>query len=58
MNKEYTILKSGTPIVIVDSLELAIQMIRNLESGMDRLRSHSPYTIKEVHLPAVEELAK
>ena len=48
MNKEYTILESGSPIVIVDSLELAIQMIRNLEANMDRYQTHSPYTIKEM----------
>jgi len=47
MNKEYTILESGSPIVIVDSLQVAIQMVRNLEAKMDRYQSHSPYTIKE-----------
>ena len=48
MKKEYKILKSGSPIVIVDSLELAIQMIRNLEANMDRYQSHSSYTVEEV----------
>jgi hypothetical protein len=52
MNKEYTILKSGSPIVIVDSLELAIQMVRNLEANMDRYTNHFNYTIEE-HNPEV-----
>ena len=43
--KEYTILKKGTPVVHVDDLQVAIQMVRNLEAGMDRYESHSPYTI-------------
>ena len=46
--EEYTILENGKPIVIVDSLELAIQMIRNLEAKMDRYQSHSPYTLRPV----------
>ena len=32
MNKQYTILEDGKPLVIVDDLQVAIQMIRNLEA--------------------------
>jgi len=46
MDKEYTILESGKPLVIVDSLEAAIQMIQSLEAKMDRYQSHSPYTLR------------
>ena len=45
--KEYTILEKGKPIVIVDDLQVAIQMVRNLEAKMDRYLSHSPYTIEQ-----------
>ena len=47
MNKEYTILEKGKPIVIVDDLQVAIQMVRNLEAKMDRYTTHSSYTIEQ-----------
>ena len=39
--------KDGSPLVIVDDINVAIQMIRNLEAKMDRYMSHSPYTFEQ-----------
>jgi hypothetical protein len=49
--KQYIILKNGTrlssfaPTAVLDLVVLAI---RELESGMDRLTEHSPYTIGSI----------
>ena len=46
MKKQYLILKDGSPLVVVDDIDVAMQMIRNLEAKMDRYQSHSPYTLE------------
>ena len=47
MKKQYAILESGKPVVIVDDMQVAIQMVQRLEANMDRYQSHSRYTIQE-----------
>ena len=47
----YTILNNGTAVINCDDLQTAIRFVQSLESGLDRLKSHSPYTIvKESNL--------
>jgi hypothetical protein len=41
----YTILNNGTAVIDCDDLQTAIRFVQSLESGLDRLKSHSPYTI-------------
>jgi len=41
----YTILNNGTAVINCDDLQTAIRFVQSLESGLDRLKSHSPYTI-------------
>jgi len=42
----YIILKNGNPMTFAPRpLEAAIELVRMLEEGMDRLTQHSPYTI-------------
>lgn len=49
----YTILNNGTAVIDCDDLQTAIRFVQSLESGLDRLRSHSPYTIvKASDVPA------
>ena len=42
----YTILNNGIAVIRCDTLETAINMVRSLESSIDRSTSHSPYTIQ------------
>jgi len=49
--KQYIILKNGNRLssfAPTASLDLVVSAIRELESGMDRLIEHSPYTIGSV----------
>jgi len=47
----YTILNNGTAVINCDDLQTAIRFVQSLESGLDRLKQHSPYTIvKESNL--------
>ena len=41
----YTILKGKTPLIDCQDLQTAIRFLQSLESGLDRLTQHSPYTI-------------
>lgn len=41
----YTVLNNGTAVINCDDLQTAIRFVQSLESGLDRLNSHSPYTI-------------
>ena len=41
----YTILNNGTAVIDCDDLQTAIRFVQSLESGLDRLKQHSPYTI-------------
>ena len=53
----YTILKGKTPVIDCDDLQTAIRFVQSLESGIDRLNTHSPYTIvraEEVSRPGVK----
>ena len=43
--KNYEVLKNGKSIGLVGSLALVVEAIRDLESDMNRLTEHSPYTI-------------
>jgi len=49
----YTILNKQTAVINCDDLQTAIRFVQSLESGLDRLNSHSPYTIvKATDVPA------
>jgi len=49
----YTILNNNTAVINCDDLPTAIRFVQSLESGLDRLNSHSPYTIvKASDVPA------
>lgn len=53
----YTILQGKTPVIDCDDLQTAIRFVQSLESGLNRLTSHSPYTIvraADVARPAVK----
>ena len=41
----YTILNKQTAIINCDNLQTAIRYVQSLESGLDRVTQHSPYTI-------------
>lgn len=41
----YTILRGKTSVIDCDDLQSAIRFVQSLESGLNRLTSHSPYTI-------------
>ena len=41
----YTILNNGVAVIDCDNLQTAVRFVQSLESGLDRLKSHSPYTI-------------
>lgn len=41
----YTILKGKTAVIDCDTLQTAIRFVQSLESGLNRLEDHSPYTI-------------
>ena len=41
----FTILNNNTAVINCDDLQTAIRFVQSLESGLDRLKSHSPYTI-------------
>ena len=49
----YTILKNKTAVIDCDDLQTAIRFVQSLESGLDRVKQHSPYTIvKASDVPA------
>ena len=53
----YTILRGKTPVIDCDDLQSAIRFVQSLESGLNRLTSHSPYTIvkaEDVERPGVK----
>ena len=53
----YTILQGKTPVIDCDDLESAIRFVQSLEAGLNRLTSHSPYTIvraEDVPRPGVK----
>ena len=41
----YTVLNNNTAVINCDDLQTAVRFVQSLESGLDRLNSHSPYTI-------------
>lgn len=41
----YTVLKGKTAIIDCQDLQTAVRFVQSLESGMDRHKDHSPYTI-------------
>lgn len=41
----YTILNGKTAVIDCDDLQTAVRFVQSLESGMNRLKEHSPYTI-------------
>lgn len=41
----YTILNNGTAVINCDDLQTAIRFVQSLESGLDRMKQHSPFTI-------------
>jgi hypothetical protein len=43
--KTYQVLKSGKAMGIIGNLDYIINVIRNLESNLDRAITHSPFTI-------------
>lgn len=54
----YTILNNGTAVIDCDDLQTAIRFVQSLESGLDRLKQHSPYTIvKASDVPAAAGVA-
>jgi len=46
--KNYEVLKNGKSIGLEGTLRVVIELIRDLESDMNRLTEHSPYTIGQV----------
>ena len=53
----YTILRGKTPVIDCDDLQSAIRFVQSLESGINRLNNHSPYTIvraEDVSRPGVK----
>jgi hypothetical protein len=53
----YTILKGKTAVIDCDDLQTAIRFVQSLESGLNRLEDHSPYTIvraEDVARPGVK----
>lgn len=49
----YTVLRNGTAVIDCDDLQTAIRFVQSLESGLNRVESHSPYTIvKASDVPA------
>jgi hypothetical protein len=43
--KTYQVLKSGKAMGIIGDLDYIVNVIRNLESNLDRAITHSPFTI-------------
>ena len=41
----YKVLNNDTAVAVTETINEAIQIVRSLEAGLDRLREHSPYTI-------------
>jgi len=41
----YQVLNNGTVIINAEDLNTAIRFVQSLEAGLDRLKSHSPYSI-------------
>ena len=53
----FTILKGKTPVIDCDDMQTAIRFVQSLESGLNRLKEHSPYTIvraEDVERPGVK----
>ena len=52
----YTILNNGTAVINCDDLQTAIRFVQSLESGLNRMRDHSPFTIvRAEHAPATPD---
>ena len=43
--QNYEVLKNGESIGLEGTLQVVIELIRDLESDLNRLTEHSPYTI-------------
>jgi hypothetical protein len=43
--KTYQVLKSGKAMGIIGNLDYIVNVIRNLESNLDKAITHSPFTI-------------
>jgi hypothetical protein len=41
----YKVLNKDTAVAVTKTINEAIMIVRSLEAGLDRLTSHSPYTI-------------
>ena len=41
----YKVLNNDTAVAVTETINEAIAIVRTLEAGLDRLISHSPYTI-------------
>ena len=41
----FTILNNNTAVIDCDDLQTAVRFVQSLESGLDRVKQHSPYTI-------------
>jgi len=53
----FTILRGKTAIIDCQDLQAAIRFVQSLESGMNRHKDHSPYTIvkaEDVERPGVK----
>ena len=53
----FTILRGKTPVIDCDDMQTAIRFVRSLESGINRHKDHSPYTIvkaEDVARPGVK----
>ena len=48
----FTILNNNTAVINCDDLPTAIRFVQSLEAGLDRIKSHSPYTIVKSTLEA------
>lgn len=47
----YQILKNGKILINADDLQTAVVYVRSLESNLNRLVEHSPYTIVKAIAP-------
>ncbi|MBO89032.1 MAG: hypothetical protein CMP14_05880 [Rickettsiales bacterium] len=47
--KNYEVLKNGKSIGLEGTLQVVVELIRDLESDLNRATEHSPYTIGQVN---------
>lgn len=53
----FTVLKHQTAVASCDTLNAAISLVNTLEAGLNRLTTHSPFTIVRTEdLPGQHEL--